>query len=370
MHPDSKTASGAPQARSEILNISPYVQGKSSLAGEEEPIKLSSNESPFGPCPAAIEAYQSIASRLHRYPDGSQDELRQAIAGVYQLNVDNIICGNGSDEILDLIYRSYLNPGDEIILSSNHFVMCSLYAKVQGANIIFADEHDFVTDVDDLLNKVTPRTRMVTLANPNNPTGTYLNNKQIRKIHSGLPSNVLFIIDSAYGEYVTPDDFDSGMDLVERYENVIVTRTFSKIYGLSALRLGWAYCPSAIIDILQRVRSPFNTNSAAMAAATAAVKDTAYIAKVKEHTAGWINRIENELSKLGIVITPSVANFYLLHFNQCEGKTAKSAAKFLESKNIIPRSMTTTEGEDVVRISVGLDSENEAVIAALQEYMS
>ena len=370
MQAEPKTTQSSPRARKEILEISPYIQGKSAIPGQQEAIKLSSNESSFGPSPAAIEAFQSVATSLHRYPDGLQHQLRQAIAEVYELDADNIICGNGSDEILDLIYRSFLSAGDEIILSTNHFVMCALYAKVQGAKIVFAEEDNYVTKVDDLLNKVTSLTRMVTLANPNNPTGTYLNSDQIRQIHAGLPSDVLFIIDAAYAEYVSHDDYESGTSLVDEFENVITTRTFSKIYGLSALRIGWAYCPASIIDTLQRIRSPFNTNSAAMAAATAAVKDTAYIKNIREHTARWLKIIENELGALGIVVIHSSANFYLLNFNQCEGRSAQGAADHLQARGIIPRPVNANAGDDVLRITVGLDAENEAVINALTEYMS
>ncbi|NKB36957.1 MAG: histidinol-phosphate transaminase [Gammaproteobacteria bacterium] len=357
-----------PQARKEILDIAPYVQGKSSLPGKEEIIKLSSNESSFGPSPAAIDAYQSCASTLHRYPDGSQFALRQAIAEVYQLDENKIICGNGSDEILDLIYRSYLSSGDEIILSTNHFVMCALYAKIQGAKLVLAEEDSFKTRVDDLLSKVTDRTRMVTLANPNNPTGTYLSKSEIREIQAGLPSHVLLVLDGAYAEYVTHEDYDSGTSLVDDFENVVVTRTFSKIYGLSALRIGWAYCPDNIINILQRIRSPFNANQPSMAAAIAAVKDQAYIEKIREHTARWLLRIEEDLKSLGLDVIPSASNFYLLNFENCTGKSAQDAASHLESRGIIPRPVGG--GAEVLRITVGLDSENEAVLTALSEYMN
>jgi histidinol-phosphate aminotransferase len=369
MAAEQKKTMNSPNPRAEILTISPYVQGKSKLPGKGEPIKLSSNESSFGPSPKAIEAYLSVASSLHRYPDGSQFQLRKAIAEVHDLDVDKIICGNGSDELLDLVYRSYLCAGDEIILSANHFIMCALYAKIQGANIVLADEENYVTIVDDLLGKVTSKTRMVTLANPNNPTGTYLNSEQIRRIHAGLPSDVLFVIDGAYAEYVTHDDFENGTRLVDEFDNVITTRTFSKIYGLSALRVGWAYCPTAIIDILQRIRSPFNTNNAAMTAAIAAVKDTKYIESIREHTAKWQIRIEKELGALGINVVPSVTNFYFMNFNQCEGKSAREAASHLEAAGIIPRAVGAA-GDNVLRITVGLDAENEAVIDALTSYMS
>ena len=358
-----------PQARKEILDIAPYIQGKSALPGKQEIIKLSSNESSFGPSPAAIKAYQDCAASLHRYPDGSQYALRNSIAEVYKLNEDRIICGNGSDEILDLLYRSYLSSGDEIILSTNHFVMCALYAKIQGASLVFAEEDSFKTKVDDLLSKVTEKTKMVTLANPNNPTGTYLNKTEIREIQAGLPSHVLLVLDGAYAEYVTHDDYESGTSLVDEFDNVVVTRTFSKIFGLSALRIGWAYCPDNIINVLQRIRSPFNSNQPSMAAAIAAVNDQAYINEIREHTAHWLLRIEKELKNIGIDVVPSASNFYLLNFEKCENKSAQDAAAYLESRGIIPRPVGAG-GADVLRITVGLDSENEAVLTALGEYMS
>lgn len=370
MQADVESSDSGPEPNSEIMKIAPYVQGKSGIPGQENPIKLSSNESSFGPSPSAIEAYRAMGTSLHRYPDGSQQDLRQAISEVYSLDADKIICGNGSDELLDLVYRSYLKSGDEVILSTNHFVMCSLYAQIQGAKVSLAKEIDFKTDVDDLLARVGPETRMVTLANPNNPTGTYLSSADIRKIHAGLPSNVLFIIDEAYAEYVTSEDFESGIKLVEEFDNVIVTRTFSKIYGLSALRIGWAYCPTRIIDVLQRIRSPFNTNSPSMAAALAAVKDTAYIEKVKEHTARWQKKIKSELERVGIEVVPSVTNFYLVNFENCEGKSAKEAVQILEASGIIPRAVSTGSAETKIRITVGLDEENEAVLKVLKDYMS
>ena len=369
MSPKSDAVSKKPQARSEIKKIAPYVQGKSELAGTQKIIKLSSNESSFGPSPRAVAAYQDMASNLHRYPDGSQTALREAIAKANGLDVSKIICGNGSDEILDLIYRSYLTSEDEIILSRNHFVMCALYAQIQGANIVYAEEKDYKTRIDDLLSKINERTRLVALANPNNPTGTYLKESEIREIHAGLPTDVILILDGAYAEYVMHDDFEDGCSLVDEFDNVVVTRTFSKIYGLSALRIGWAYCPLDVIDSLQRIRSPFNANSPAMAAAIAAVEDSDYINKIRKHTADWQLTMQYELGVIGIEVIPSVSNFYMLSFEKCKDKNAEGAAKHLESRGIIPR-LLKSSGTDVLRITVGLDAENQAVLDALSDYMS
>ena len=370
MSGEENTSPAGPVAKSEILEIPQYVQGKSALPGNDSAIKLSSNESSFGPSPKAIEAYKDMAAHLHRYPDGSQYELREAIADAYSLDANKIICGNGSDEILDMVYRSYLGRDDEVILSTNHFVMCSLYARMQAAKIRFAKENSFKTDVEDLLSLVNDKTRMVTIANPNNPTGTYLTSEEIRQIHAGLPSNVLFVIDGAYAEYPVEDDYDCGSKLVEEFDNVIVTRTFSKIYGLAALRIGWAYCPDSVIDVLQRIRSPFNTTSPSMAAAVAAVKDPQHIEKVRQHTAAWLKKIRTALEELGIEVVPSASNFYLLNFKNCEGKTSAEAASYLENNGVIPRPQGPAGDEDILRITVGLDEENEAVLKILKAYMS
>lgn len=369
MNTAEKQTLRAPRPNPDILKISPYVQGKSAIPGKSEPIKLSSNESSFGPSPKAIAAYEALSSSLYRYPDGSQEQLREAIAGVYSLDSNKIICGNGSDELLDLIARIYLQPGDEVILSTNHFVMCSLYATIQGAEVVLAEEEGYKTLVDDLLSKVTDQTKMITLANPNNPTGTYLSVDEIRKIHTNIPPEVLLIIDGAYAEYVMYEDYESGTALVEENENVIVTRTFSKIFGLSALRVGWAYCPLSIIDVLQRIRSPFNVNNAAMTAAIAAVQDQPYLEKVRQHTHDWLRKIETEIGGLGITVVPSAANFYLLDFSDCGDKTAQAAGAYLEQSGIIPRPVGSG-GANVIRITVGLDEENEAVITCLREFMA
>lgn len=358
-----------PQPRAEIFNIAPYVQGKSRISGKENPIKLSSNESSIGPSPKAIEAFKAAADSLHRYPDGSQQQLKQAIAEVHQLDSQKIICGNGSDELLDFISRLYLRPGDELLLSENHFIMCRIYGLIQGAKIVLAPEKEYTTDVDGLLEKVSDKTRVVVLANPNNPTGTYLPAREIQRLHEGLPKDTLLLLDEAYAEYVTVDDYETGLRLVTQHDNIVVTRTFSKIYALSALRIGWAYCPDAVIDLLQRMRSPFNTNAPALAAAAAAVRDTGYVAKVREHNALWREKIIKALTDIGLKVIPSMTNFYLISFEDCPGKSAFNAAEFLESQGIIPRAVSTGDSENILRITIGLEHENKAALEALAQYM-
>ncbi|MFT5132861.1 MAG: histidinol-phosphate aminotransferase [Gammaproteobacteria bacterium] len=358
------------KARGDLDSIAPYKQGKSEIADCPDPIKLSSNESSFGPSPDTIAAFKSVADNMHRYPDGSQMQLRQALADVHKLDVNKIVCGNGSEELIGLIVRSYISPGDEMLLSENHFVMCPIYGRAQGADVIFAPEKDYKVDVDALLERVSEKTRMVIVANPNNPTGTYISESEIRRLHAGLPENVLLLVDDAYAEYVSTEDYKTALEMVDQYDNVVVTRTFSKIYGLAGLRIGWAYSPQSVLENIQRIRTPFNANSAAMAAATAAVKDIEYIAMVREHTARWQKIIAERVTAMGIKILPSVTNFYLLDFGELPGKSGADAAEFLESRGIIPRPAGSNSNKGYVRITVGLDHENEAVLKVLAEYMN
>ncbi len=358
-----------PRPQQDVSSIQPYQQGKSVLEDGARPIKLSSNESAYGPSPKAIEAYHASESTLHRYPDGSQQALREAIAEVYGLDMNNIICGNGSEELLGLLIRTYVGPSDELLITENHFVMCPIYGKLQGAKVVFAPEENHTVHVDHVLNAISSKTRMVIIANPNNPTGTYISADEMRRLHHALPPDVLLIIDAAYAEYVTKEDYETGLDMVGEYENVVITRTFSKIHGLAALRIGWAYCPDHIIEALQRARTPFNANAAAMAAATAAVRDTDYVSRVKERNAHSLKHMSEALDELGLRVIPSVANFYLLIFDGIPSKDAAGAARFLEANNIIPRPVSTGEAEDVLRITVGTDDENRAVISALRQYL-
>ena len=351
-----------------VMKLSSYTQGESSIVGVENPIKLSSNESSHGPSPLAVKAYQECAKQLYRYPDGSQLNLREAIGKVHGLDADRIICGNGSDELILLVVRAYIRPGDEALLSENSFIMSNIHCIAQGAELLIAPEKSYRVDVDALLERVTPKTRFCTIANPNNPTGTYISDSEMRRLHAGLPEHCLLLIDNAYAEYVDHKDFASGAKLVDEFENVVMTRTFSKIYGLSALRIGWAYCPPEIISVLQRIRTPFNANRPALATATAAVLDTAYTRRVKELNINSLRWIRSELTRLGIEVIPSTTNFYLLKFDPQGDKSGSEAASFLQSCGIIPRPAGGSGA--FLRITVGLDHENDAVVKALTAYMA
>jgi len=352
-----------------ILKIpSAYVQGQSELDGVRDPVKLSANESEFGPSPKAIEAYLAESARLHRYPDGSQAALREALGEACGIDAAQIVCGNGSDELILLLTRAYVGPGDEVLISECGFEMCRIHALAQGAEVVVAPEKDYVVDVDAILARVSDKTRLIPIANPNNPTGTYLPGSELQRLHASLPDHILLLIDSAYAEYVTAEDYDSGIGLVGSADNVVMTRTFSKIYGLSGLRIGWAYCPGDVIDMLQRIRTPFNTNRAALAAALAALQDEDYTANVRAHNAAWITRMSEELNSIGIQVVPSVANFILMIFPDPE-RSADAAAKYLQSQDIIPRPVNAGGPANCLRITIGLDEHNKAVLKALSEFM-
>ena len=356
-----------PQPRPGVLRLAPYQQGQSTIEGVSEPIKLSSNESSQGPSPRAVDAYRAAAEQLNRYPDGSQRALREAIAEVHGLDPQRIICGNGSDELIQLMARAYVGEGHEALLSENGFVMSRIHCVAQGADVVVAPERDYKVDVGAMLARVSERTRFCTIANPNNPTGTYLNGEELQRLHAGLPDYCLLLIDDAYAEYVTAADYSDGASLVDAHENVVMTRTFSKIYGLPLLRIGWAYCPAGIADLVQRIRTPFNTNGAALAAAEAAVRDRAYVREVSQFNALWRDRIGAALGELGIEVIPSQANFYLMRFDPASGRSGTEAAAFLESRGIIPR--PAGGSDQFLRITIGLAHENEAVLSALADYM-
>ncbi|MFM7275174.1 MAG: pyridoxal phosphate-dependent aminotransferase, partial [Gammaproteobacteria bacterium] len=275
-------------------------------------IRLSANESSFGPSPAAIEAYHAAAAGLNRYPDANQTALREAIAQVHGLDAARIVCGNGSDELIQLVIRASANAGDEVLLSENGFVMCEIHARAHGTTVVKAPERDDRVDVDALIARITPRTRVLCLANPNNPTGTWLGDAEIRRLHAALPVHVMLLLDGAYAEYVDAPDYEPGARLVESASNVVMTRTFSKIHGLPALRIGWAYCPSALREAIHRIRSPFNVSAPAMAAATAAVRDVAWVDRIRARNKSELARIGAVLGELALEMVPSVTNFYLL----------------------------------------------------------
>src|SRR5262245_7265149 len=363
------TAKRALRPRQGILDIVPYVPGKSALAGGGPAIKLSSNETPFGPSPRAVEAYLAAAKTLSRYPDSSARPLREAIAKLYGLDPALIVCGAGSDELLGLLATAYLGPGDEAIYSRHGFLVYRIVILARGATPVVAPEKNLTADVDEILARVTPATRMVYLANPNNPTGTYLSFDEVKRLRDGLPDGVLLVLDAAYAEYVRKNDYEAGIELVATTENTVMTRTFSKIYGLAALRIGWAYCPTAVADALNRIRGPFNVSGPAIAAGVASLDDPGWMQRAVEHNEICRARMTDELFNLGLDVTPSAANFLLLHFPKGNGKSAPAADKFLHERRIILRRVEEYGLPGALRMTIGTDEENRAVLDALTAFM-
>jgi len=359
----------APSPRPGILQIEQYVPGESELAADEVPIKLSSNETPLGPSPKAIAAFRQAAAELERYPDGNCTALRSAIAGRYGLNSDRIVCGAGSDEILSLLAQAYLGPGDEAIFTEHGFLLYRIIILANGAAPVVAPETNLRADVGQILSRVTPQTRIVFIANPNNPTGTYISIDEVRALRAKLPNDVLLVLDAAYAEYVRHNDYEAGIELVATTNNTVMTRTFSKIHGLAGVRLGWAYCPPEVADVLNRIRGPFNVSVAAIAAGVAAIEDQAHEAAAITHTEQWLGWVSAELEKLGLKVTPSAANFALIHFPDDPNKNAAAADDFLKSRRIIVRRVGAYGLPNALRITIGIEADNRAVVSALAEFL-
>ncbi len=357
-----------PRPRPGILEIEPYVGGKAEVAGAVPAIKLSANESALGPSPRAVEAYREAASSLHRYPDGGCTALRAAIGRRFNLDPARIVCGAGSDELIALLVRAYAGPGDEILMSRHGFLMYKLAALAAGAHPVLAPERDLRADVEALLARVTSRTRICFLANPNNPTGSYLSAEELAALRSRLPEDVLLVVDAAYAEFVEAADYSDGLALARAHDNVIMTRTFSKLFGLAALRLGWMYAAPPIVEVMNRVRNPFNVSTPAQMAGVAALDDLDHQERARRHNAQWRPWLAERLRLLGLEVYPSVANFLLVRFPAEPGRDAAAAEAFLESRGIIPRRMDEYGLGDCLRFTVGLEQENRKLVEALHAF--
>jgi histidinol-phosphate aminotransferase len=358
-----------PQPRPGVLAIDAYVPGKSNAPGVAKVFKLSSNETPLGPSANAVAAYRAVGEELQDYPDGSSSDLRDAIGNAFGLDPDRIVCGAGSDDLLNLIARAYLSDGDEAIHTTHGFLVYPIATLGTGAKAVVAPEKNFTADVDAILKAVTSKTKIVFLANPNNPTGTYIPFDEVKRLQRALPANVLLVLDAAYAEYVRRNDYESGIELVATTDNTVMTRTFSKIYGLAALRLGWMYGPAHVIDAINRIRGPFNVNAPAIAAGVAAIKDTAHVERAREHNARWLAWLTEEIGKLGLAVTPSAANFVLIHFPETKGRTAKEADAFLTKRGLILRQVGAYKLPNALRMTVGSEEANHLVVKALAEFL-
>lgn len=356
-----------PQPRPGVLDIAPYVPGKSTAPGVDKVYKLSSNETPLGPSDKAMAAYREAGAHLEDYPEGSSQALREAIGSVYGLDPARIVCGAGSDDLLNLIARAYLTDGDEAIHTTHGFLVYPIATLGTGAKPVVAAEKQFTADVDAILKAVTPKTKVVFLANPNNPTGTYIPFDEVKRLHRSLPGHVLLVLDAAYAEYVRRNDYESGIELVATSDNVVMTRTFSKIYGLAALRLGWMYGPAHVVDAINRIRGPFNVSAPAIAAGIAAIRDSAHVDRSREHNSKWLAWLTDELAALGLKVTPSVANFVLIHL--ADTKAAADANAFLMKRGLILRQVSSYQLPNCLRMTVGGEEANKLVVAALKEFL-
>jgi histidinol-phosphate aminotransferase len=360
------SAARRPQPRPEIMAIAPYVGGESHLPGVTRIIKLSSNEGAFGPPPGARAAIAQSADGMSRYPDGSARAMREAIGAHFGLDPARIVCGNGSDEILNLLIQAYGGPGTELLMSAHGFSIYEIFGTLAGGSVRKLPERDLTTDVDAVLAAVTERTRLVFLANPNNPTGSLLPLPALRRLRDGLPDYVLLVLDGAYAEYVDRPDYDAGLSLVDAGENTVMTRTFSKIWGLGGARLGWGYGPAAIVDVLNRLRPPFNISNAAVAAGIAALAEPGWAEQSRAHNSAARARVTAALQALGIRVWPSEANFVLADFETAERAAAADA--HLRSRGIIVRAVKSYGLPQCLRITIGTDEECRAVTEALRDF--
>ncbi|NUH65759.1 histidinol-phosphate transaminase [Sulfitobacter sp. S0837] len=347
-----------------IMEIDLYQGGAAHVAGLENVVKLSSNENPLGPSPAAVEAYRRAAYDLHRYPSSDHSALRTAIGEVLGLDAERIICGAGSDEVIAFLCQAYAGPGTEVVHTEHGFAMYRISALAAGATPVEVPERERVTDVDAILAACTDATRLVFIANPNNPTGTMIGLGEVERLAEGLPPQALLVLDGAYAEYV--EGYDGGADLVDRRDNVVMTRTFSKLYGLGGLRIGWGYGPSHVIDVLNRVRGPFNLSQAALAAAEAAIRDRAYTDHCRAENARWRSWLADALAEIGVPSDVSCANFVLARFaNQAE---AEACDDYLKTQGLIVRRVGGYNLPQCLRITVGDESACRRVVHAVRQY--
>ncbi|HEY4077458.1 MAG TPA: histidinol-phosphate transaminase [Rhizomicrobium sp.] len=363
----------SPTPKPGILDIAPYVGGRASVPGVAQVFKLSSNESPLGPSPRAVAALSAAVHDLALYPDGSSRLLREAIAQVHGVDAERIVVGGeGSGPLLAMIANAYLQPGDEAIFSRHAFLLYEIATRANSAVPVIVAEKTANSgiriDVDGMLGAVTPKTRLVYIANPNNPTGSYLTREEMKRLHAGLPKDVLLVIDAAYGEFVDAPDYDAGLELAQAHGNVVMTRTFSKVHGLAALRLGWAYVPPSVADVLNRIRGPFPTSPLQQQAGAAAITDQAHVAQAVAHNSQWRAWVTGELRQLGLRVDDSAANFLLIHFPSGE-KNAVNADGFLNQGGVILRSVAAYGLPDCLRMTIGTEEQNRLAVSLIQKFM-
>ncbi|MDC0247844.1 histidinol-phosphate transaminase [Pelagibacteraceae bacterium] len=355
-----------PKARN--INVERYVGGLSKYKKVGNSIKLSANESALGPSPKAIKAFEKDKKKIFLYPESDSNSLRNVIAKKFNIKSNRIICGAGSDQIFDLVCKSFLKKGDEVIVTEFGFIMHKIYASIHGAKVLLAKEKKYKASVNEILKKVTYKTKIVFIANPNNPTGTYLTKNEMIALRKKLRNNILLVVDDAYFEFMNQNDFVSGLDLFKNKSNVLITRTFSKIYGLAGLRLGWGYSSKKIIDSMYRIKPPFNVNRAALAASLEAFKDNKWTKKAIKHNTMWAKKIFSVLKKNKVNTNKPTANFFLMNFNKTKINSNEVFNK-LANKGLILRKMLQYKIPNSLRVTIGNKKANEDFIKSIESIL-
>ena len=346
--------------------VQKYVVGPSLFKRKMVKVKLSANESALGPSPKAIKEYNKVSKNFKRYPDTNGTDLRKVIANKFKIDKNRVILGSGSDQILEFICKAFIKKNDEVIVPKYSFMIYRIYSKINGAKIIYAKEKNFTISVKDILAKVTRKTKVVFLANPNNPTGTYISKKQLTHLRKKLRSNILLVVDDAYFEYVNQKDYFSGLKLFSRHKNVLVTRTFSKVYGLAGLRIGWGYASKEIINTLNKIKPPFNVSRPALFAASAAIKDISWLKKEVNHIRKWNKILFKKFKEMKIATNESKTNFLLLNFDRINISSRKVFKK-LANAGILVRTMNVYGIKNSLRITIGKSKENKKLISIFRK---
>ena len=346
------------------INIERYIGGLSKFKKIDNPIKLSANESALGPSPKAIQAIEKDKDKIFKYPESDSNSLREVLSKKFNIDSKRIICGSGSDQIFDLTCHLFLEPGDEVVVTEFGFIMHRIYASLYKAKVILAKEKNFKASVDEILGEVTDKTKIVFIANPNNPTGTYLSKNEMLNLRKKLRSDILLVVDDAYFEFLDSDDFTSGLDLFKDSTNVLITRTFSKIYGLAGLRLGWGYSSKEIIDAMYQIKPPFNVNRIALAAGIEAIKDNEWTKRAIEHNTLWSKKIFSVLKEFNIKTNEPTANFFLMNFEETKINSDEAFEK-LAAEKLILRKMTQYKIPNALRLTIGNKEVNEHFIKSV-----
>ena len=350
------------------INVERYIGGLSKFKRIDNPIKLSANESALGASPKAIEALDKDKNKIFSYPESDSNSLREIISKKFNIEHGRIICGSGSDQIFDLVCKLFLESGDEVIVTEFGFIMHRIYASLHGAKVLLAKEKNYKASVEEILKKVTNKTKIVFIANPNNPTGTYLSKEEMINLRAKLKSNILLVVDDAYFEFMNKNDFTSGLDLFKNSKNVLITRTFSKIYGLAGLRLGWGYSSKEIINAMYQIKPPFNVNRSALAAGIEAINDNEWTKKAIKHNTQWSEKIFSILEKNKIVVNKPTANFFLLNFDKTKVNSDEIFEK-LANKGLILRKMEQYKIPNSLRLTIGNKEANEYFIQTIKSIL-